>query len=925
MNKQKDILFKGMTRPPMIFGIPLMPFVGTLLVGLLLSVWINLKLAVFLIPIFIGMKILTLKDDFIFRLYFLKLKFGKTSNSESFFGAKTINVTGYRKMKNYIPKVSIFGLNQVANFADYLPYSSHISSDIIFTKDFQLLTTFKLDGVSFELEDEMKIEKDKHSIEMLLKSFSSEPVSFYVHSARFDVDDSFTSTFESPILSEIEEKYYKGFEKGSLKNNGLFLTLVFNPLKVRVTSVAFVNSSLESKKDEIKNFIKKMNEYTDRIEKNIKIFKPTKLKIYELEGVKYSSQLEFYNFLISGKWNKVRLLKAPIYEYLTGNLKNLQYNADTIQLNFNNDEKSFSRMIEIKDYNKETFSGILDALMDLKINYTLTQSFSTEKKIEAKDSLQKQRKSLVGVEDDAGSQIEELDQALDELVSGDISFGKYHFSLLIFGSTVQDCRDNTNLAITILNEAGFLVTLANIALPATYFSQFPANFDYRSRISLISSKNFAGLIALHNYPKGKKDRNCWGDAVTIFKTPNRQPYYFNFHITKGNDFGKFYLANTLLVGESGGGKTALMTFLMSQMQKFNNPNTFPDKFPENKKRLTTIYLDKDYGAMGIILSMGGKYITLKNGVSTGFNPLMVENTPTNIKNIQNLIRILVTRNGEIITPLDEQKLNNAILSVMNNFELEERKYGISLILENLTEDLNDTNSLKARLRLWSKNYKFGWVFDNEDNLLDFDKNIVGIDGTNFLDDKEICSPISFFILWRVLEQIDGSRFALFIDELWKWIGSSTEVAQEVKNKLKTIRKENGFIVMGTQSVEDVSASEIGRAIIEQCNNYFLLSNSRANADDYIKGLSCTEKEFQRIKSFNPDQYQFLIKKSKESVVCSLDLSSIGDELIKILSTGTAYVDEIKMIMEDDSINLEERIEKLKTFYLTEDDDEKSAS
>ena len=97
----------------------------------------------------------------------------------------------------------------------------------------------------------------------------------------------------------------------------------------------------------------------------------------------------------------------------------------------------------------------------------------------------------------------------------------------------------------------------------------------------------------------------------------------------------------------------------------------------------------------------------------------------------------------------------------------------------------------------------------------------------------------------------------------------------------------------------------------------MLSNTKATENDYVQGLGCTTKEFKKIKEFNPDAYQFLIKRGKENVIASLDLTSIGDENIKILSTGSAYVDDIKRIMNDDKKSLNTRIEDLKNFYKME--------
>ena len=82
----------------------------------------------------------------------------------------------------------------------------------------------------------------------------------------------------------------------------------------------------------------------------------------------------------------------------------------------------------------------------------------------------------------------------------------------------------------------------------------------------------------------------------------------------------------------------------------------------------------------------------------------------------------VTRKGEILNTKEEKKLNDTILFIMNQFEKEERKYPISLLLENIAEDINDNNSLKSRLSAFQRGKQFGWVFDNEKDILDFPDN-----------------------------------------------------------------------------------------------------------------------------------------------------------------------------------------------------------
>lgn len=65
----------------------------------------------------------------------------------------------------------------------------------------------------------------------------------------------------------------------------------------------------------------------------------------------------------------------------------------------------------------------------------------------------------------------------------------------------------------------------------------------------------------------------------------------------------------MILGQSGGGKTVFMNFTFNQMMKYANKDTFPDDIPEENRKFTAVYLDKDKGALGNILCAGGRYIS----------------------------------------------------------------------------------------------------------------------------------------------------------------------------------------------------------------------------------------------------------------------------------------------------------------------------
>ena len=474
---------------------------------------------------------------------------------------------------------------------------------------------------------------------------------------------------------------------------------------------------------------------------------------------------------------------------------------------------------------------------------------------------------------------------------------------------------------TALESIGIKAATSNHGLTAAYFSQYPANFSYRSRVAQITSLNFADFLSFHNFPQGRKEKNPWGDAILALKTPSKQTYYLNIHKRKNpDDFGQHYLGNFLVFGESGGGKTAFLMLLLNMLIKYNDPKTFPADIPDKYKKSAYVFLDKDRGAIGNILALGGKYIEIDSGVSTGFNPFMCENTEENIIHLQSLIKLLVTSKDEPrLNTVEIENLNKAIKTIMR-FPKNQRIRPISLLTQLITEQINDNDSLKKRLKQWTYGNNYGWVFDNEEDNFDFtdEYNVYAIDGTHFLDDNSVKDPICYYVFWKTLKLADGRRFGLIGDEAHAWLENPI-VRKAVYNKEKTIRKENGFLGFATQSVPDIVENKIARTLIEQAASIFFFPNRKGREEDYVNHLSCTPEEFKTIKGFKSFKYDFLVKNDTEKIVVSADMSDIPKEYLKILSTSLAYVEDVKRIFAEKNLSHDDKVKKLISFYKEEDE------
>ena len=268
-----EVVYKALTRPAMIFGVPITPFFLACATIALLGLYINLLILSLIVPVVFIMKEISKKDDFIFRLIFLKMSFLTNPLSKKFFSNQKTYITAskysHQNLKFDIPKLSIISLDKVPNIDKYLPYQTLIN-DIVITKNYDLIGTWRIDGITFEVENDDFIEFNKQKINMLLRQFDNKLVSFYIHSVRVSIEDKLNSKFNNEFLSEIDKKYYDGFGKNDLKENRFYLTVIYSPFSTKALRSSFSKDSVEKRIKQLNNFIKTFETFAITIETNLK-------------------------------------------------------------------------------------------------------------------------------------------------------------------------------------------------------------------------------------------------------------------------------------------------------------------------------------------------------------------------------------------------------------------------------------------------------------------------------------------------------------------------------------------------------------------------------------------------------------------------------------------------------------------------------
>jgi len=429
--------------------------------------------------------------------------------------------------------------------------------------------------------------------------------------------------------------------------------------------------------------------------------------------------------------------------------------------------------------------------------------------------------------------------------------GDHQASLMVYGQTPRDLGEHLSKARAILADSGLVAAREDLALEAAFWSQFPGNFKLRPRPAAINSLNFAALAPLHTHPCGRADGNHWGQAVALLRTSAGSPFHFNFHV---GDLG-----HTFICGPSGSGKTVVQNFMLAQLETFGAQQVF---------------IDKDRGAEIFVRACGGVYLTLKIGEPTGFAPFKaLRDSPAHRAFLADLVRQIATPSDRPLTAQEMRAIDDGVTALA---PLAPQQRSLSALRALLGH--RDASGVGARLERWCKGGPLGWALDNDADELTLDAQFLGFDMTYVLDHPEVRTPVMMYLFQRLSALVDGRRLVIDIDEFWKALGDDAfrDLAQD---GLKTYRKQNAFMVFGTQSPADVLRSDISHTILEQCATKIFLPNPHAQMRDYVDGFGLSHREFHLVREdLSPDRRQFLVKQGLNSVVVELNLDGLSDHL-----------------------------------------------
>ena len=763
----------------------------------------------------------------------------------------------------------------------YVPFVGHASPGTLLLDDGSKLVMIRLGGVAWETEDPELVNARHAQRNILFKNIASDRLVLATHVIRSMADPSDYPAGEcrSSFARELDAAYRSRLLDGRLYRNDLFLSVLLRPSQAggeRVSGLLNRRRRGELNRAPSISDMERLETAAATLLSGLAEYRPVRLALRENErGVVFSEVAEALRLVLT-------LDRMPV-PLVNGHLGGAIYTdrvivgREAIEIRAPGGS-TYAAGFGLREYPASTWPGMFDAVLAAPYCCVLTQTFAFLNKQAAQDKMTRKQNQMVNASDKASSQAVGLSEAADLLQSNAFCMGDHHLTLVAFAETLPALSEVVARARRDLAESGAVVAREDLALEAVYWAQLPGNMRLRSRPGAINSRNFAAMASLHNYPPGAA-RGHWGEPLTVFRTTGGTPYRFHLHASTATvtDLGNIFVA-----GPSGSGKTVWVLFTLALAEKHG---------------ATVVYFDKDRGGEILGRALGGSYLVLPSGRPSGLSPLKaLDATPGNLVFLKQLITSLVASDGDELPPDMDRRLDQGLRQVMS---LPPEHRSMSELRAFLGQ--SDAAGPGARLEKWCQGGSLGWVLDNDTDDVRLDAPFLGFDMTALLDDPRTRGPVMAYLFHRIEGLIDGRRLVVAIDEFWKALADEA-FRDLVNDKLKTIRKLNGAVILATQSPRDALNSPIAHSIIEQCPTQVFMPNNKADEADYRAGFKLTEGEFLAVKEdlvlAGPDGgRRFLLKQGDASVACELNLSGL-DDLRAVLSGTNKTVPLMERLMRE---------------------------
>jgi type IV secretion/conjugal transfer VirB4 family ATPase len=527
----------------------------------------------------------------------------------------------------------------------------------------------------------------------------------------------------------------------------------------------------------------------------------------------------------------------------------------------------FVKVLTLKEPSAQSMALIFRKLLEVEANFFIATEWRKEETDKTRGRIHSRRRhfhntkrSLVSyfgssenaahpqeilIDDSKEAQVRDLGEALKEMEIKGHYFGEFSLTVVVYDLELAKVETAGAEFYKVFSVHDAQIYDERYNLLNAYLATIPGNRSFNLRRMLITNANYADYSFFYTLHTGDpQNRHLGTEYLAVLETNHKTPYFLNLHHRD--------VAHTVILGRTGSGKSFLLNFLITNLQKYA-PYTF------------IFDLGGSFGSLTRLL--GGSYLSA--GIESRdftINPFSLAPEKRNLDFLTLFLRVLMeSKEDSRLTAAHERELYE---QVENLYALGDAAlHNLSTLGNILRRDLD------ARLHRWKQGGQFGFVFDNPRDTISFSR-FQCFDFQTMREYPQVLEPLLFYILHRADAIIRDPKLthvfkAFFIDEAWVFL-KNPSIRAYIVEALKTWRKHNAALVLSTQSLDELRKSDILDVILESCVTKIFLANPDMDRDLYGQHFHLNENEIELITGLVPKR-QMLVKKPDVSKVVNLSV------------------------------------------------------
>jgi type IV secretion system protein VirB4 len=742
----------------------------------------------------------------------------------------------------------------------YLPLALPVTenADIIMLDDGSVFALCELQTAPWETRSALELLYQYSALNTAYCNLAHQTVIFHIYICREQADLSVypRGKFTSPVAEDIDAAYRNSLLSTKLWWNTLYLGVQICPPS-QIGEIIVEKKPKNSGNEVQEERFDRLEGLLHLLQYQLAAYKPRKLGLRD--GI-FCEIAETLAFAMTGVRRPVGLTTGRVGQAMIS--EDIIIGRETIEYRDAGGSR-YGAAFGMRHYLKPGTFGVFNQMLNVPNPGTLYHCFRCMPTYTMHGIMQRKQMTAVKVVDPSREDPAEFAQATHALMNGDLVMGDHSMVYLTFAEDPKQLREVASATKARLSATGATITREAAALEAALFSLCPGNLHLRPRCGYVSSPALIAMAPFHGSPRGKP-RGRWGDPAAIFRLMSGEPYMFHYHSDQ--------VANIVIYGRTGSGKTLMLAFLLVQADRFG---------------AQTVIWDKNRGLKILIVSLGGTYLELKR--PTGIAPLRrLHNTEEDVQFLFTLFKGCILSDG--LGPINADDERRLHLGIRMTMELppEQRDLAEVRAFMGIHE-----NGAGERLEKWCWGESNQGIIDNPADLVELDASIIGFDQTHILDDEVARGPVIATLYHYTDKLIDGVRRSIrAADEFWK---SMQEKAfrdlfdDQVKARG---RKGNCVNIYITQSPRDGLNSPLAHTLREQMSwqFYFAPGESPVAADYCEGGMGLTEREFEIVCGLPMGTGDFLLHGEGTSLRAQLPFGGL-DQQIAIMSGNDRTVDQ----------------------------------